>query len=382
MGLFDWLKKKEPPSLPSPKPVPARTVAWNVGDRVLAKWFDDFFYPGRIREVHGPYCQIHYDDGDAAWVHGAHLLLPDIGIGSRVFGRLRGGPHFALGVVTQQKAEAILVRYDHGEEEWTSISFVRVQRPIANVGDEALAPGQNPPNLAKQNIDLGDPLEGSDWRAGDRVLGRGMDFFWYPGTILNLGAKGFHIFFDDGGQLVIPENKIMPLVIEEGEQLYIRPKADQQRQYTLATVTRVAGEILDVEFEDGHRETNLRASRARFWRCPVGFQTMPFEEGDRVLAFDMDQYLYPAEIVSIQDDRIIVQYLDGPERMLTPELLRRFEMKPGGKMECRWKGGPTYFPGLLRQVEGERVFVKYDDGDEEWTSARLVRFPNPQAKPK
>jgi len=30
--------------------------------------------------------------------------------------------------------------------------------------------------------------------------------------------------------------------------------------------------------------------------------------------------------------------------MLTPELIRRFDVKPGMKVECRWSGAPHYFP--------------------------------------
>ena len=109
---------------------------------------------------------------------------------------------------------------------------------------------------------------------------------------------------------------------------------------------------------------------------PVGTGSFNFEEGDRVLAYDCDECIYPAEIVCIEDDqRIIVQYLDGPERMLTPELIKRFDVKAGLKIECRFSGAPHFFPGTLDKVDGERIHVKYDDGDEEWTSIRLFRIP-------
>ncbi len=83
----------------------------------------------------------------------------------------------------------------------------------------------------------------------------------------------------------------------------------------------------------------------------------------------------PAEIVTIQDDRVIVHFLDGPERMLTPERIQKFDLRPGMRIECRWRGGPNYFPGSLSKLEGERLYVNYDDGDQEWTSVRLVRLP-------
>jgi len=206
------------------------------------------------------------------------------------------------------------------------------------------------------------------------VLARWLDFYWYPGTILAAGTKGFHILFDDGDQRILTRADMMPLAIEEGEQVFIRPKNEQQRVYVPAAVTRVQGEIIDVELEDGSRETNTRVSRARFWRCPFGMTHFAFDEGDRVLACDCDGFIYPADIVSVEDDRIIVQFMDGPERMLTPELIRKFDLGQGMKVEGRWKGGPSYFPGVLAEVDGERAHIHYDDGDKEWTSIRLIRL--------
>src|SRR6516162_5843201 len=326
MGLFDWLKRKDgPPAKPSPKKS-GQAPAWKVGDRVLAKWYDSFFYPGRVQAVSGNSCRIAFDDGDSAEVHCAHMLTPDINVGSRVFGRLRTGPAYYPGVVNQQKGEKILIRYDHGEDEWTTWSMVRVQRNIANVGDQEPPPPSGPVKLA---VDVGEPVEEGNWRVADRVLARWLDFYWYPGTILAMGQKGFQILYDDGGQLVVPEQSLMPLMVEEGEHIFIRPKNEPQRIYLPAVVTRVQGETLEVELEDGTREINTKVSRVRLWRSPVGAGAFPFEEGDRVLAYDGDGCIYPGEILSIQDERIIVQYLDGPERMLTPELVKKFNLPAG-----------------------------------------------------
>ena len=369
MGLFDWLKFKKSSSASNVNP-------WKVGERVLAKKPDSYFYPGVVREISENGCLIVFDDGDAGWVHFAHVLAPDIKIGSRVFCRNKNASVFSPGTVNQLKGETVRVHYDQGEEEWTSISMLRVQRPIAPVSAEALA-GANVP--VKQSVDLGDPVKDTNWRIGDRVLARWLDFYWYPGTILAMGERGIHIFYDNGEQRVVQEIMLMPLVIEEGEHLEIRPKNEPQRVYAPALVTRVDGEKLDVEYEDATHETSTRVTRARFWRCPVGTGAFPFEDGDRVLAYDCDECIYPAEIVAIEDDqRIIVQYLDGFERMLTPELIKRFDVKAGLKVECRWSGGPHFFPGTIAKVDGERIHVKYDDGDDEWTSIRLFRIPPKQ----
>jgi hypothetical protein len=222
--------------------------------------------------------------------------------------------------------------------------------------------------------DVGDPVSDSNWRNGDRVLGRWFDFFWYPATILAIGTKGYHLLFDDGDQRVVQDLGLMPIDIEEGEELFIRPKNQPQRIYTSARVTRVKGEIIDVELEDGTQETNQKISRARLWRCPVGTGSVEYDEGDRVWATDIDAFIYPAEVLSVENDKIVVQFLDGPERMLTPELLKSFDLRIGTPVQCRWKGGQAYFPGKITQMEGDRVHLAYDDGDKEWTTLRLVRL--------
>jgi hypothetical protein len=230
-----------------------------------------------------------------------------------------------------------------------------------------------PPNPGAP--DIGEPVTDSDWRIGDRVLGRWYDLYWYPATILAIGTKGYHLLFDDGDQRVVPDLGLMPLAVEEGEEVFIRQKNQPMKVYTPGRVLSVHGEMMDVSLEDGTQEHNQKVSRARFWRCPVGVRATSFEEGDRVWATDIDGFTYPAEILSIEDDKIIVQFLDGPERMLTPELIKRLTVKPGLAVTCRWKAGQVYFPGKIAEIDGDRVHIAYDDGEKEWTTVRLIRLP-------
>jgi hypothetical protein len=208
MGLFDWLFGKKP-SEPSGRRTPAAGGSqgpWKAGDRVLASWLDGYFYPGRVRQVQGDSCAIAFDDGDVAWVHEANVRGPDIRPGSQVFCRFHAGPMYLPGTVQQQHGEKIHVRYESGEQEWTTISLVRVRRPLANPGAPPAVPHPSPGMPAGPALpgalpggmggpwtgtltatgpmagppagpfipDVGEPLTDSKWRAGDRVLGR-----WY-----------------------------------------------------------------------------------------------------------------------------------------------------------------------------------------------------------
>jgi len=185
-------------------------TSWKIGDRVLASWLDGYFYPGRVRQLKEQSCEIAYDDGDTAWVDKANVRRPDIEPGSKVFCRYKAGPMFMVCIVKQQIGEKIHVEYVSGEREWTTISMVRVRRPISDVGPpaevhlgSAFPAGPDPAQLIIDGMrgsmrgvgamtaaepmmglprapffpDVGNTVADSNWRAGDRVLGRWLDFY-------------------------------------------------------------------------------------------------------------------------------------------------------------------------------------------------------------
>lgn len=102
---------------------------WSVGQRVLARWHPEVYsYPGTIAALFGERYQVNFDDGDRALVTGDDLAPLDVTVGSRVFGRWRGGNLYYPGVVVQQSGENIYIQYDDGDEEWSLIGLVRVER--------------------------------------------------------------------------------------------------------------------------------------------------------------------------------------------------------------------------------------------------------------
>ena len=102
---------------------------WNVGDRVLAHWSHDvFWYPAVIRAIEGERLYVRFDDGDKEWTTGEHLMAVDVEVGDTVYCRYQGGLYYFPGHVTDQDGERIHVQYDDGDEEWTTVSMVRVTR--------------------------------------------------------------------------------------------------------------------------------------------------------------------------------------------------------------------------------------------------------------
>lgn len=101
---------------------------------------------------------------------------------------------------------------------------------------------------------------------------------------------------------------------------------------------------------------------------------MQWEKGSRVLANWMhDLFWYPATVQDIEGERIYLRFDDGDKEWTTNDRLMKNDIELGDRVQCRWKGGPYYFIGHIAQKEGEKIYVYYDDGDKEWTTISCVR---------
>ena len=101
-----------------------------VGDRVLARWPAeiDWWYPGVVCMADDDRLFVQFDDGDRAWVGPFEALPLDLAEGTHVHGRWQGGKQYLSGVVAEKTGDALRIVYDDGDEEWTSVSMVRVHK--------------------------------------------------------------------------------------------------------------------------------------------------------------------------------------------------------------------------------------------------------------
>jgi hypothetical protein len=121
-----------------------------------------------------------------------------------------------------------------------------------------------------------------------------------------------------------------------------------------------------------------------------GFSIMDttWQAGDRVLAWwpTDGTFWYPATVLSVEPNHIRIKFDDGDSRSALPNELMPFDVGPGSHVQCRWKGGRVYYPGIIDDRAGEGVHIKYDDGDEEWAQLDKIRVergvpPSPAANP-
>ena len=213
------------------------TKRWAVGERVLAPWFDLFWYPGKILSIDGEHAGVLFDHGGHAGLALDQLHPVQVADGDRVQGRWKAGGEYFPGKVVRKNGEVVEIHYDDGDEETTLLSLVRFER------DDWL------PNLTENELG-----------PGDRILGCWFDGYWYPGVILTIEGKRIHVLFDDNDQAYLTWDKVRALEISVGDRVFCRWKGGPY--YFPGEVMRMQGERILVNYEDGREEwTSVRLVR-------------------------------------------------------------------------------------------------------------------------
>lgn len=109
------------------------------------------------------------------------------------------------------------------------------------------------------------------------------------------------------------------------------------------------------------------------------FSTLPalggtFKAGARVLAqYKGGDTWYVGKVVSHKGSKVEVAYPDGTSETLPSGHVRAFDWKAGTRVTCKFKRGENWYPGEITSVKGDKLHIKYDDGDQEDTTARYCR---------
>jgi hypothetical protein len=214
------------------------------------------------------------------------------------------------------------------------------------------------------------------WNHGDRVLAnRPPEPYWYPGTVRHIDGDRLYVIYDDGEDALLTGEQLMPLKIEVGDRVWARLPAG--RTYSLARVVRVDGEQLYLEYDDGEQERSslgmVRIDRKN-WKGRTPQAQSGWIDGDRVLArWGGDFFWYPGTVQGVKGGRVNVCFDDGGRERVAAEHVVKLDLAVGSRVFGRWKGGPAFFPGRITKMEGERIHIQYDDGDQEWTTVSVVR---------
>ena len=84
---------------------------------------------------------------------------------------------------------------------------------------------------------------------------------------------------------------------------------------------------------------------------------------------------YPGIIAEKTGSQVFIHYNDGDKEHTTINKCRKTgssaptgSLVKGSRVSCYWKGGKTLFPGVIKEKTGNQVFIHYNDGDKEHTT--------------
>src|ERR1043165_6488177 len=104
--------------------------------------------------------------------------------------------------------------------------------------------------------------------------------------------------------------------------------------------------------------------------------TGPWKIGDRVMGeWGPQRVLFPGIIDGFKNGRYHVRFDDGDKAWLSAEQIVKLELKIGSRVMGRCRGGPHFFAGTIDRLQGERIHIHYDEGDQE--SRRLTMVGGP-----
>jgi hypothetical protein len=210
---------------------------WELGDRVLACWFDLSWYPGIVLAAESGQVTVLFDHGGLTPLPAARVRPLSLEVGDRIMCRWKGGPEFYPAKVMARDGEILHLRYDDDDKETTSLRLVRLER------DHWLPGG---------------PIKGLS--EGDRIWGRRFDQLWYPGSIVAVEGKRVSVRFDDNDQAQLTPAEVKPLQFEIGDRVFCRQEAGP---YFPGEIVQKEEERILVRYDEGHEEwTSIRLVRA------------------------------------------------------------------------------------------------------------------------
>ena len=105
-----------------------------------------------------------------------------------------------------------------------------------------------------------------------------------------------------------------------------------------------------------------------------GSTAMAQTPGDWVLArYKGGDYFYPGILKNVSGDRVTVAYDDGDRETLSLGQVRPYDWAIGQAVECNFQGAGKWYPGKIASLASGTVGINYDDGDRERTNTGRCR---------
>jgi hypothetical protein len=233
------------------------------------------------------------------------------------------------------------------------------------------------------------------WKAGDRVLAPWEPNCLYVGRIAQIKDGQALIEFDDGDAGWVSVDRVRALTVPVGQKVFSRRRMGPQ--FFPGEILEVRGDEVLVGFADDQHEEWVGIAALRIPCQPTGPAATPvkvashmafaqhLQPGDRVWAPWSSTTLFVGTVDRIEGKEVHIHFDDGDRGWVQLEQVVPLQIPVGLRIMGRWRMRSQYYPGMVTDVQGDRIHIQYDDGDKEWTRPAALALPcerfGPDARP-
>lgn len=80
-----------------------------------------------------------------------------------------------------------------------------------------------------------------------------------------------------------------------------------------------------------------------------------------------------ARMKSYSKDKCPRELTAAEKALRVPKADGRGSWKIGDRVSCAYQGRRRWYPGKIAKINGNKLFIKYDDGGKEWTTAKFLK---------
>jgi hypothetical protein len=211
----------------------------------------------------------------------------------------------------------------------------------------------------------------ADLLEGDSVLGRfrGGDF-GFPGVVERIDDGQVTICYDDGDRDTRPAAEVRPLDWRPGTRVDAIWSGDGQ--WYAATILDIFDRRVALRFDDGIEEETETA------RCRVKWSgAQPSAaSGERVLGrWRGGPHWFPGRVREVNGGTVRLDYDDGDSEELPASEIRALDWTVGTRIEAIWSGDGRYYDASITDIapDGSSLSIRFDDGIEEETVTARCR---------
>jgi hypothetical protein len=198
---------------------------------------------------------------------------------------------------------------------------------------------------------------------GTKVMGLWGDRNWYPGEITEGFGRVWHVRFDDGDQAWLSMERLKVGSGRIGKTVAV-----------LAFLGILAVVAIVLAWANVTEEVGPAAEPLP--TLPMAPLAGPLIVGSRVLApFGEGNFYFVGTVQALRDaGQVEVLFLDGDHGVVPSAALRADNVGPGTLVHAQSSSGDGWYAGQVRERDGDRVHVSFDDGDVEWVLLHRVRM--------